>query len=123
MEKERNRNITSEGEQGVSVGGQVRLARAGTAYDDGRHGSTESLDAGHSIRGRRDDIVALIDGALGGDAFAIMRHGKRQAVLISREVWKRLSHIPGFGRLLASPPVEPGDLPERDRTPVRQSGL
>jgi hypothetical protein len=32
-------------------------------------------------------------------------------------------HLPSFGRLLMEAPLEPGDLPERDRTPMRDVAL
>jgi antitoxin Phd len=34
-----------------------------------------------------------------------------------------LSSVPSFGRLLMAAPLEPGDLPERDPTPLREAGL
>jgi hypothetical protein len=37
--------------------------------------------------------------------------------------WERLSHVPSFGRLLMSAPLEPGDLPDRNRAPMRDAGL
>jgi len=37
--------------------------------------------------------------------------------------WQRLSRVPSFGRLLMSVPLEPGDLPERNRGPMRDAGL
>jgi hypothetical protein len=40
-------------------------------------------------------------------------------VIISFEEWERLSRVPSFGRLLMAAPIEPEDLPERDRTPIR----
>jgi hypothetical protein len=37
--------------------------------------------------------------------------------------WERLSRVPSLGRLLMSAPLESGDLPERDRSPLRDAGL
>jgi hypothetical protein len=37
--------------------------------------------------------------------------------------WERLSRVPSFGRLLMSAPLEPEDLPGRNRTPMRATGL
>jgi hypothetical protein len=51
----------------------------------------------------------------------IARHGKPEAVVLSFEEWERRSRVPSFGRLLMAAPVEPEDLPERDRTPIRQA--
>ena len=37
--------------------------------------------------------------------------------------WQRLSRVPSFGRLLMSVPLEPGDLPERNRGPMRRRAV
>ena len=68
-------------------------------------------------------LSALLDDALRGEEFAITRHGRKEAVVISWDRWERLSNVPSFGRLLASAPLEDGDLPERDRTAARDPGL
>jgi antitoxin Phd len=68
-------------------------------------------------------LSAVVDGALQGEAFAITRHGKKQAVIISWETWERLSNVPSLGRLLASSPLEEGDLPERNPAPARAADL
>jgi hypothetical protein len=31
--------------------------------------------------------------------------------------------VPSFGRLLMAAPIAPDDLPERDRTPLRDAGF
>ena len=41
------------------------------------------------------------------------------AVVIGLTDWQRLSSVPSFGRLLISSPLEPGDLPRRNRAPMR----
>lgn len=53
----------------------------------------------------------------------ITRHGKKAAVIVSWDEWKRVSDIPSFARLLMSSPLEPGDIPERDRTAFRDVDL
>lgn len=64
---------------------------------------------------------AVIDAAARGEASIITRHGKPEAVVISFEEWRRLSSgVPSFGHFLMSAPIEPGDLPERDRSPLRE---
>jgi hypothetical protein len=40
-------------------------------------------------------------------------------VVIGFDDWQRLSNVPSFGQLLMSAPPAPGDLPERDRPPLR----
>lgn len=68
-------------------------------------------------------LSAVIDGALRGEEFAITRHGRKEAVVISWKTWERLSNIPSFGRLLASSPLQEGDIAERDRAPPRDLDL
>ena len=71
------------------------------------------------LRDAKAKLSALIDGAVQGEAAIITRHGKPRAVLLGIEEWDRLRRVPTFGRLLASSPLEPGDVPLRDRTPPR----
>ena len=68
-------------------------------------------------------LSAVLDDALRGEEFAITRHGRKEAVVVSWRRWEQLSNIPRFGRLLASAPLDEEDLPERDRTPPRDAGL
>ena len=75
------------------------------------------------LKDAKATLSALVDGALRGESFAITRHGRKQAVVISWEAWERLSNVPSFGRLLAQSPLEEGDIAERDATPGRDSGL
>jgi hypothetical protein len=63
----------------------------------------------------------VVDQATRGKPSVITRHGKPQAVVLGFADWERLSHVPSFGRLLMA--VPPGDLPKRDRAPMRDSGL
>jgi antitoxin (DNA-binding transcriptional repressor) of toxin-antitoxin stability system len=60
----------------------------------------------------------VVDDAVQGEPSIITRHGKPEAVVIGFEEWQRLSSVPSFGRLLMAAPIEPDDLPERDRTPL-----
>jgi antitoxin Phd len=68
-------------------------------------------------------LSSLIDETGRGEAFAITRHGRKEAVVISWEAWQRLSNVPTFGRLLASSPIQDGDLPERNSIPARDADL
>ena len=70
------------------------------------------------LRHAKATLSAVIDSAKMGEPSVITRHGRPEAVVISFEEWQRLSNVPSFGRLLMSSPLEDGDLPERDRTPL-----
>jgi hypothetical protein len=43
--------------------------------------------------------------------------------MLSFEGWERVSCVPSVGRLLAAAPLEPGDLAERDATPLCETYL
>ena len=58
-------------------------------------------------------LTELFDGVLRGEEFAITRHGRKEAVVISWTTWRRLR------RLLAEPPLSVTDIGERDRTSLR----
>jgi prevent-host-death family protein len=68
-------------------------------------------------------LSAVVDRATQGKPSVITRHGKPEAVVLGFADWQRLSSVPSFGRLLMLAPLEPGDLPERDRVPMRDAGL
>ena len=65
----------------------------------------------------------MVDLATRGKPSVITRHGKPEAVVLGFADWERLSRVPSFGRLLMSAPLEPGDMPERSRVPLRDAGL
>jgi antitoxin Phd len=75
------------------------------------------------LRDAKATLSAVVDDAVRGKPSIITRHGKRQAVVLGFEDWQRLSSVPSFGRLLMSAPIAPGDLPERDRSPMREIEL
>jgi prevent-host-death family protein len=75
------------------------------------------------LKDAKAKLSAVVDDAVRGDEFVITRHGRKEAVIVSWETWRRLSNVPSFARLLAAAPLEEGDLPERDRTPMRNSAL
>ncbi|RVU14120.1 type II toxin-antitoxin system Phd/YefM family antitoxin [Methylobacterium oryzihabitans] len=68
-------------------------------------------------------LSAIIDDAVRGEPSVITRRGQPAAVVLSFAEWRRLSAVPNFGRLLASSGLRDEDLPERDRTPLRDVDL
>ena len=72
------------------------------------------------LRNAKATLSAVVDDAVRGEASIITRHGRPEAVVIGFEEWKRLSSVPSFGRLLMAAPLAPDDLPERDRSPMRE---
>jgi antitoxin Phd len=75
------------------------------------------------LKDAKAKLSAVVDQATRGKPSVITRHGKPEAVVLGFAEWQRLSNVPSFGRLLMSAPLEQGDLPERDRTPMRDPGL
>jgi len=75
------------------------------------------------LKDAKANLSAVVDRAIQGKPSVITRHGKPEAVVLGFDDWERLSHVPSFGRLLMSAPLEPGDLPERNRAPIRDAGL
>lgn len=75
------------------------------------------------LKDAKAKFSAVVDQATRGKPSVITRHGKPEAVVLGFADWERLSRVPSFGRLLMSAPLEPGDLPERDRTSMRDAGL
>jgi prevent-host-death family protein len=73
------------------------------------------------LREVKASLSAVVDDAVRGEPAVITRHGKREAVILSFAEWERLSNVPSFGKLLMSAPFEPGDLPERNRSPFRET--
>jgi antitoxin Phd len=75
------------------------------------------------LRDAKASLSAVVDAAVRGEPSVITRHGRPEAVVIGFDEWQRLSSVPSFGRLLMSAPLASGDLPERDRSPMRETGL
>jgi antitoxin Phd len=71
------------------------------------------------LRHAKATLSAVVDDAMRGEPSIITRHGRPQAVVIGFDDWQRLANVPSFGRLLMSAPLTPDDLPERDRSPLR----
>jgi antitoxin Phd len=68
------------------------------------------------LRDAKAKLSSVVDQATRGKPSVITRYGKPEVVVLGFAEWERLSRVPSFGRLLMSAPLEPGDLPERDRT-------
>ena len=75
------------------------------------------------LKDAKATLSAVLDDALRGEEFAITRHGRKEAVVVSWATWQRLSNVPSFGRLLAAAPLDDADLPVRDQTPLGDAGL
>ena len=75
------------------------------------------------LRDAKAAISAVVDEAMLSNQAVITRHGKRQAVVVSYEEWERLTTVPSFGRLLMAAPLTSYDLPIRNKSPLRKSGL
>lgn len=75
------------------------------------------------LKDAKANFSAVVDQATRGKPSVITRHGKPEAVVLGFADWERLSRVPSFGRLLMSTPLESEDLPERNRTPIRDAGL
>lgn len=73
------------------------------------------------LREAKATLSAVVDAAAQGEPALITRHGRPAAVVLGYEDWRRLSSVPSFASLIMSAPLEPGDLPERDQTPMRTS--
>jgi antitoxin Phd len=75
------------------------------------------------LRDAKASLSAVVDEAMRGKPAVITRHGKRQAVVVGYEDWQRLSTVPSFGRLLMAAPLTVEELPGRNKSPLRKSGL
>jgi antitoxin Phd len=75
------------------------------------------------LRDAKANLSAVVDDAMQGKPAVITRHGKRQVVVVSYEEWERLSHVPTLGRRLMAAPLAADDLPGRNSSPLRKSGL
>ena len=75
------------------------------------------------LKDAKAGLSAVVNQAARGKPSVITRHGKPEAVVLGIADWERLSRVPSFGRLLMAAPVEPEDLPARNRAPMRNAGL
>lgn len=72
------------------------------------------------LRDAKASLSALVDRAVAGEPALITRHGRKEAVVLSFAEYQRLANVPSFEELLAAFPSEPGDIPDRDRSPPRE---
>ncbi len=75
------------------------------------------------LKDAKAKLSAVVDQATRGKPSVITRHGKPEAVVLGFADWERLSRVPSFGRLLMSAPLEPKDVPKRNRAPLRDVEL
>ena len=75
------------------------------------------------LRDAKAKLSTLVEDAAHGQSAVITRHGKPRAVILGIDEWNRLRDVPSFGRLLASAPLDDGDLPPRDASPPRNAAL
>jgi prevent-host-death family protein len=72
------------------------------------------------LRAAKAQFSSVVDAAEQGECTIITRHGKPAAVVIGFADWQEMAKTPSFGELLAMYPLQAGDLPERDHTPMRE---
>ncbi|MBV9571706.1 MAG: type II toxin-antitoxin system Phd/YefM family antitoxin [Alphaproteobacteria bacterium] len=75
------------------------------------------------LREAKERLSAVVDDAVEGKPSVITRHGRRDAVVLGYEQWKKLSSVPSLGQLLMAAPVEPSDIPARNRKGLRSAKL
>ncbi|MFY9898174.1 MAG: type II toxin-antitoxin system Phd/YefM family antitoxin [Xanthobacteraceae bacterium] len=75
------------------------------------------------LKDAKATLSTVVNDAVRGRAAVITRHGKPEAVVLSFREWERLAKVPSFGQLLMSAPIKAGDLPRRNRSPVRRVKL
>ena len=75
------------------------------------------------LKDAKANLSSVVNNAMRGHAAVITRHGKPEAVVLGFKEWERLARIPTFGQLLMSAPIKGGDLPRRNRAPIRRVKL
>ena len=75
------------------------------------------------LKDAKATLSAVVDQAVRGNPAIITRHGRKEAVVLSFEEYKKLSHVPSFGRLLAAFPGDETDIPPRSNMPSRTVDL
>lgn len=79
---------------------------------------------GIQLKDAKATLSAVVDqAAVHGNPAIIIRHGRREAVVLSFEDYERLAQVPSFGRLLAAFPGEEENIHPRNRKPAREAGL
>jgi antitoxin Phd len=72
------------------------------------------------LKDAKANLSSVVNEAVNGEPAIITRHGKPEAVVLGFKEWERLAKVPTFGQLLMSAPLQAGDLPRRNRSPVRR---
>jgi prevent-host-death family protein len=72
------------------------------------------------LKDAKATLSSVVDDAVQGEPSIITRHGRPEAVIVGFQEWERLARVPSFGRLLMSAPLSKGDLPQRNRSPMRR---
>lgn len=75
------------------------------------------------LKDAKAKLSAVVDQAVRGNPAIITRYGKKEVVVLSFDEYEKLSHIPSFGRLLASFPGDESDIPARSNKPGRAVDL
>ena len=75
------------------------------------------------LKDAKATLSSVVNDAVRGQAAVITRHGKPEAVVLGFREWERLAKVPSFGQLLMSAPIKAGDLPRRNRSPIRRVKL
>ncbi len=75
------------------------------------------------LRDAKATLSAVVDEAVSGNPSIITRHGHREVVIVSFDEWEKLSHVPSFGQILMSAPIDLKDLVNRDPEPLREIDL
>ena len=111
----------------MAAGSCDKVTVAGCAmnyiYDYSGHMRVKAVMRKIQLKDAKAKLSSVVDQATRGKPSVITRHGKPEAVVLGFADWERLSRVPSFGRLLMSAPLEPEDLPKRDRSPLRNAGL
>lgn len=76
------------------------------------------------LRKAKATLSAVVEAAENGEPTTITKHGRPAAVIVSHVEWTRLiTRIPSFADLLlAVPPLDPEDLPERRSARIMREG-
>jgi antitoxin Phd len=74
------------------------------------------------LKDAKAKLSMVVDQAARDKPSVITRHGKPAAVVLGFADWERLTRVPSFGRLLMAAPIASGDLPQRNRMPLRDAG-
>ena len=127
----RRRCITPARPCTVSLAAKLLRIRAQNPNQSERDRSCCRPNYGHPMVGvmrkiqlkdAKAKLSTVVDQAARGKPSVITRHGKPAAVVLGFADWERLSRVPSFGRLLMAAPIASGDLPKRNRAPLRDVG-